>query len=145
MFEDVWMRQSWVTEAHGEALHKKERPVASAQARQHFTSLSAVAILPVLPIAELRTVPVVASASRGPVALVLQLSLATSSFRPARPKSPADACEHVLRRDPADGAVQAHIVVMLHLTVNQTSCIFERQRLARADALPFELPVLTCG
>ncbi len=31
--------------------------------------------------------------------------------------------EHVLRRDVADGAVQAHIVVMLYVTLNQTSRI----------------------
>jgi len=46
--------------------------------------------------------------------------------------------EHVLRRDVSDGAVQAHIVVTLHVTLNQTPRIFERQRRSRADALPFE-------
>jgi chaperonin GroEL len=66
-------------------------------------------------------------------------SLAVSNFRSrARPESPADAGEHVLRRDVADGAVEPHVVVMLHVTLNQTPRIFERQRRARADALPFE-------
>jgi hypothetical protein len=46
--------------------------------------------------------------------------------------------EHVLRRDVADGTVQADVVVMLHVTLNQTARIFQRQRCARADALPFE-------
>jgi hypothetical protein len=46
--------------------------------------------------------------------------------------------EHVLRRDVADGAVQTNVVVMLGVTLNQTPCIFQRQRRARADALPFE-------
>ena len=46
--------------------------------------------------------------------------------------------EHVLRRDVPDGAVQPNVVVMLHVTLNQTPCIFQRQRRASADALPFE-------
>jgi hypothetical protein len=41
--------------------------------------------------------------------------------------------EHVLRRDVADGAVQTHVVVMLHVAVNQTPRIFQRQWLARAE------------
>jgi len=46
--------------------------------------------------------------------------------------------EHVLRRDVPDDAVQAHVVVMLYVTLYQTPRIFERQRRARPDALPFE-------
>ena len=33
--------------------------------------------------------------------------------------------EHVLRRDVSDGAVQTHVVVMLHVTLHQTPRIFE--------------------
>jgi hypothetical protein len=46
--------------------------------------------------------------------------------------------EHVLRRDVADGAVQTDVVVMVYVTLNQTPCIFQRQRGSRSDALPFE-------
>jgi hypothetical protein len=46
--------------------------------------------------------------------------------------------EHVLRRDVADGAVQTHVVVTLHVALNQTPSIFQRQWCARADALPFQ-------
>jgi len=46
--------------------------------------------------------------------------------------------EHVLRRDVAVGAVQTNVVVMLGVTLNQTPCIFQRQRRAGADALSFE-------
>jgi len=35
---------------------------------------------------------------------------------------------HVLRCDVPDGAVQTNVVVMLHVTLNQTPCIFQRQR-----------------
>ena len=33
--------------------------------------------------------------------------------------------EHVLRRDVSDGAVQTHVIVMLHVTPHQTPYIFE--------------------
>src|SRR5438309_9264418 len=46
--------------------------------------------------------------------------------------------EHVLRRDVADGAVQANVVVMVYVTLNQTPRIFRRQRRSGTDALPFE-------
>ena len=46
--------------------------------------------------------------------------------------------EHVLRRDVADGAVQAHGVVVVHVALNQTPRIFQRQRRSRPDALRFE-------
>jgi len=42
--------------------------------------------------------------------------------------------EHVLGRDVSDGSIQAHIVVMLHVTLHQTTRIFKRKRRAGADA-----------
>src|ERR1019366_4504478 len=51
--------------------------------------------------------------------------------------------EHVPRRDVADRAVQTDVVVMLYVTLNQTPRIFQRQRRARPDALPFECFVPT--
>ena len=45
--------------------------------------------------------------------------------------------EHVLWRDVADGAVQAHIVVMLYVTLNQTSRIPSDSGVP-VDAFPFE-------
>ena len=33
--------------------------------------------------------------------------------------------EHVLRRDVSDGAVQTHVVAVLHVTLHQTPRIFE--------------------
>src|ERR1051326_433339 len=46
--------------------------------------------------------------------------------------------EHVLRRDEADGTVQADVVVMLDVALHQTPRIFQRQGRSRPDALPFE-------
>src|SRR6516165_2985133 len=46
--------------------------------------------------------------------------------------------EYVLWRDVADSAVQAHVVVMLYVTLHQTKRIFERQRRPGPNALPFE-------
>ena len=46
--------------------------------------------------------------------------------------------EHVLRRDVADGAVQADVVVMLHVALHQTPGIVQLQRRSRLDALSFE-------
>jgi hypothetical protein len=42
-------------------------------------------------------------------------------------------CEHILRRDVADGAVQANVVVMLDIPLNQTSRIIEGQRRSGPD------------
>src|SRR5438034_5917634 len=44
--------------------------------------------------------------------------------------------EHVLWSDVADGTVQANVVVMLHITLYQAPCIFQRQRRSRPNALP---------
>ena len=76
---------------------------------------------------------------RGPLAVILPLF-------PRRLQLPIPLgvnlllvpCEHVFRRDVADGAVQTEVVVMLDVTLNQTPRIFERQRRARTDALSFE-------
>src|ERR1019366_2835441 len=46
--------------------------------------------------------------------------------------------KHILRRDVADGAVQADVVVMLHVALHQSSRVFQRQRRSRPDALAFE-------
>ena len=46
--------------------------------------------------------------------------------------------EHVLRRDVANGAVQADIVVMFHVALHQPPRILQRQRRSRPDALSFE-------
>jgi hypothetical protein len=46
--------------------------------------------------------------------------------------------EHVLRRDVADGNVQADVVEMLDVALHQTPRIFQRQGRSRPDALPFE-------
>ena len=43
--------------------------------------------------------------------------------------------EHVIRRDVADGAVQADVVVMVYVTLNQTPRILQRQRRSGTDAL----------
>ena len=47
------------------------------------------------------------------------------------------AAEHVLRRDVANGTVQADIVVMLRVALHQPPRIIQRQRRSRPDALPF--------
>ena len=46
--------------------------------------------------------------------------------------------EHVLWSDVADGTVQANVVVMLHITLYQAPCIFQRQRRSRPNALAFQ-------
>ena len=46
--------------------------------------------------------------------------------------------QHILRRDVANRAVQADVVVVVHISVYQTPCIIERKRRSRPDALPFE-------
>src|SRR5436190_14301778 len=46
--------------------------------------------------------------------------------------------EHVLRRDVANRAVQADVVVMLDVALHQTPRIFQRQWRSRTDAFPFE-------
>src|SRR6516165_4951837 len=46
--------------------------------------------------------------------------------------------EHVLGRDVPDGAVQTHVVVMLHVALDQTPCVFQRQRRSRPNALAFQ-------
>ncbi len=43
--------------------------------------------------------------------------------------------QHVLRRDIADGAVQADAVVVIHVALDQTPRIVERQRRSGPDAL----------
>jgi hypothetical protein len=48
------------------------------------------------------------------------------------------ADEHVLRRDIANGTVQADTVVMLHVALHQPPRILQRQRRSRPDALSFE-------
>src|ERR1035441_7244814 len=57
---------------------------------------------------------------------------------PALPGFLLTPSQHVLWRDVADGAVQANVVVILHVTLHQTPRILERQRRSRPDALPFE-------
>src|SRR5229473_3105353 len=44
--------------------------------------------------------------------------------------------QHVLRREVAGGTVQADVVVMLHVALDQTPCIFQRQRRSRAGGPP---------
>ena len=46
--------------------------------------------------------------------------------------------QHILRRDVADGTVQADVVVMLHVALDQTPCIFQRKRRFRPNALAFQ-------
>jgi hypothetical protein len=46
--------------------------------------------------------------------------------------------QHVLRRDLAGGTVQADVVVMLHVALDQTPCIFQRQRRSRPNAFAFQ-------
>jgi len=48
------------------------------------------------------------------------------------------ACKHIVGRDVAGGTVQADIVVMLHVALDQTLCIFQRQRRSRPNALAFQ-------
>ena len=74
--------------------------------------------------------------SRGPLAAILPLS-------PRRLQLPVPLGlnllvvpgEHVLRRDVADGTVQADIVVMFHVALHQPLRILQRQRCSRPDAL----------
>lgn len=46
--------------------------------------------------------------------------------------------EPILRCHIADGAVQSHRVVVIHVDLNQAARIFQRQRGQGPDALPFE-------
>ena len=46
--------------------------------------------------------------------------------------------QHVLRRDVAGGTVQADVIVMLHVALDQTPRIFQRQRCSRPSALAFQ-------
>src|ERR1700687_1807529 len=46
--------------------------------------------------------------------------------------------EHVLWSDAADGTVQTNVVVMLHITLYQAPCIFQRQRCFRPNAVAFQ-------
>jgi len=46
--------------------------------------------------------------------------------------------QHVPRCDVADGAVQPDIVVMLHVALDQTPRIFQRQRRSRSNAFAFQ-------
>src|ERR1044072_1238114 len=48
------------------------------------------------------------------------------------------AREHVVRRDVANGTVQADIVVMFHVALHQPARILQRQRRSWPDALSFE-------
>ena len=45
--------------------------------------------------------------------------------------------EHIVRRDIADGPVKAHGVVVIHVVLNQTQCIFPGQWCKGANALRF--------
>jgi len=45
---------------------------------------------------------------------------------------------HVLPRDVAGGTVQADVVVVLHVALDQTPCIFQRQLHSRPNALAFQ-------
>src|ERR1039457_2882985 len=47
-------------------------------------------------------------------------------------------CRHVVRRDVADGAVQADVVVMLDVALHQMPRIFQRQRRSRTNALALQ-------
>src|SRR6516165_4195150 len=68
-------------------------------------------------------------ASRGPLAAIFSLFPRRLQFPVPLPVNLLlPAGEHVLRRDVADGAVQTHVVVMLHVALNQTPCIVQRQR-----------------
>ena len=42
--------------------------------------------------------------------------------------------EHIVRRHISDGAVQAHRVVVIHVSLNQAHRVFFRQRRAGPDA-----------
>ena len=77
--------------------------------------------------------------SRGPLAAILPLF-------PRRVQLPIPLGlnlllmpgEHVLWRDVAGGTVQADVVVMLHVTLYQAPCIFQRQRCSQPNALAFQ-------
>ena len=47
------------------------------------------------------------------------------------------ASEHIVRRHIADGTVQAHGVVVIHVVLNQASCIFPVQWCKGPKALRF--------
>lgn len=47
------------------------------------------------------------------------------------------AREHVFRRDVTNGTVQADIVIMFHVALDQPPRILQRQRRSRPDALSF--------
>src|SRR5579863_2191489 len=46
--------------------------------------------------------------------------------------------QHVLRRDVASSTVQADVVVTLHVALDQTPRIFQRQRRSRTNALALQ-------
>ena len=81
----------------------------------------------------------VACSSRG--LLAVTLALLPGGFQlavPFRVDLLLPPRQHVLRRDVARGAVQADVVVILHVTLDQTPRIFQRQRRPRSDALAFQ-------
>jgi hypothetical protein len=46
--------------------------------------------------------------------------------------------QHILRRNAADGTVQANVVVMLDLTLHPTKRVVQRERCSRPNALAIE-------
>ena len=48
------------------------------------------------------------------------------------------ACEHVVWRHIADGAVQPDVVITVHILLDQAFCIFQRQRRPRPNASAFQ-------
>ena len=76
--------------------------------------------------------------SRRPLAAILQLFLRRVQLPiPLGLNLLLVPGEHVLWSDVADGTVQANVVVMLHITLYQAPCIFQRQRLPGRMHSPF--------
>ena len=103
-----------------------------------YWPLAAAAAPPIMPATSRR---LAACSSRG--LLAVTLALLSGGFQLAvafRVDFLLTPRQHVLRRDVAGGTVQADVVVMLHVALDQTPRIFQRQRRARANALPFEMP-----
>jgi hypothetical protein len=75
--------------------------------------------------------------SRGPLAAILPLFPRRLQLPiPLGVNLPLMPGEHVLRRDVANGAVQANVVVMLYVTLHQTPRIFDATAASRDGCTP---------
>ena len=108
-----------------------------------YWPLAAAASPPIMPATSRR---LAACSSRG--LLAVTLALLSGGFQLAvafRVDFLLTPRQHILRRDVADGTVQADVVVMLDVGRYQTTRIFQRQWRRRPDARSFERFVPASG